>query len=551
MHQSLTPAWQRLERHTKKLKQVHLRDLFRDDPHRFDAFSIEAAGILLDFSKNLCTEKTLGLLIKLADERYLDDWISKMFSGQRINVTENRPVLHTALRNRSATPVYVEGKDVMPEVRAVLSRMRAFTDAIRSGSWHGFSGQPITDVVTIGIGGSNLGPAMVTEALTPYTQRLLRMHFVSNIDGTHISETLRSLAPDRTLFIIASKTFTTIETMTNAATARAWFLQHGGTEATIAKHFVAVSTNTEAVRAFGIDPANMFEFWDWVGGRYSVWSAIGLPVALAIGMDNFEQFLAGAHAMDLHFKTEPFRKNMPVLLALMGILNTNFFGYTAHAILPYDQYLRRLPAYLQQLEMESNGKQVQRDGTPVPYQTCPVIWGEPGTDGQHAFFQLLHQGTMVIPADFIASVQTHNPVGDHHRLLLSNFFAQTEALMNGRTLEQVTELLRKAGIAEAEIAAQAPHRVFPGNRPSNSIMLQKLDPATLGALLALYEHKVFVQGVIWNICSFDQWGVQLGKELATSIFSELQGPQPVSAHDSSTNGLIAFYKKHRQQEMVS
>ncbi|MCX8043944.1 MAG: glucose-6-phosphate isomerase [Desulfobacterota bacterium] len=546
MHQARPPAWNTLERHVKKLKTLRIRDLFREDPKRFETFHVEAAGLLLDISKNLLTEKTLGLLIKLADERYLDDWIVKMFSGSRINITENRPVLHTALRNRTGAPVYVDGKDVMPAVTAVLAKMRSFTDTVRSGSWRGFTGEPITDIVTIGIGGSHLGPAMVTEALTPYARRDLRMHFVSNIDGTHIAETLRSLQPGRTLFIVASKTFTTLETMTNAATARAWFLEHGGTENTIARHFVALSTNTDAVRAFGIDPANMFEFWDWVGGRYSVWSAIGLPVALAIGFDRFEEFLAGAHAMDEHFKTTPFRHNMPVLLALVGILNINFFGYTSHAILPYDQYLRRLPAYLQQLEMESNGKQVQRDGNPVSYATAPIIWGEPGTDGQHAFYQLLHQGTLIVPADFIVPVKSHNPVGEHHRLLLSNFFAQTQALMNGKTLDEVTEELRRSGVAESIIEQLAPHRVFPGNRPSNSIMFEKLDPFTLGALLALYEHKVFVQGVIWNICSFDQWGVQLGKDLATKIYPDLIGPEPVAAYDSSTNGLIAYYKRLRE-----
>lgn len=546
MRHSITPAWHSLERHVKKLSTLTLRDLFREDPKRFESFSIEAAGLLLDFSKNLLTEKTLGLLIKLAEERYLDDWISKMFSGHRINITENRPVLHTALRNLSGTPVYVDGRDVMPEIKAVLEKMRIFSEAVRNGSWLGYTGQPITDVVCIGIGGSHLGPAMVTEALTPYRLRSLRIHFVSNIDGTHIAETLRCLTPDRTLFIIASKTFTTLETMTNAETARSWFLQNGGSHEAIARHFVAVSTNTEAVRAFGIDPANMFEFWDWVGGRYSVWSAIGLPVALAIGMDRFEEFLSGAHDMDRHFKSTPFRQNMPVLLALVGILNINFFHHTSHAILPYDQYLRRLPAYLQQLDMESNGKSVQRDGAPTVYATGPILWGEPGTDGQHAFYQLLHQGTTVVPADFIAPVQSHNPIGDHHRLLLSNFFAQTEALMNGRTLDEVTEEMRRAGADDSLIALVAPHRVFPGNRPSNSIMFKRLDPRTLGALLALYEHKVFVQGVIWNICSFDQWGVQLGKELATKIFPELTGPEQVTTHDCSTNGLIAYYKRHRE-----
>jgi glucose-6-phosphate isomerase len=540
-------AWQTLERHVKQLQKTTIRELFREDPQRFEKFSIEAAGMLLDFSKNLMTEQTLSLLIKLANERYLDDNINRMFSGLRINITENRSVLHTALRNRSGKPVFVDGRDVMPGVLAVLEKMKKFSDSVRSGDWKGYTGKKITDIVNIGIGGSNLGPALVAEALTPYGLRQLRMHFVSNIDGTHIAETLKNLAADTTLFIIASKTFTTLETMTNAATARQWFLQQGPAEADIARHFVAVSTNTNEVKKFGIDPANMFEFWDWVGGRYSVWSAIGLPVVLFIGMENFEAFLAGAHDMDTHFRTAGLRDNIPVILALTGILYNNFFGHATHAVLPYDQYLRRLPAYLQQLDMESNGKQVQQTGQAVESSTGPVIWGEPGTDGQHAFYQLIHQGTKIIPADFIAPASTHNPLGDHHRMLLSNFFAQTEALMNGKSLAQVQEEMKRECAPDDAIAALAPHRVFAGNRPSNSIMFAKLDPRTLGALIAMYEHKVFVQGVIWNICSFDQWGVQLGKELATKILPELQGPEPVTGHDSSTNGLIAFYKKHRDK----
>ena len=547
MRTAPTPAWQALARHVIRLRRVHLRDLFRDDPRRFETFSLEAAGLLLDFSKNILTGKTLALLVALAAERRLEARITALCSGARVNVTEDRPALHTALRNRSGTPVVVDGTDVMPAVIAVRDRMRAFTEAVRGGAWRGHTGQPITDIVNIGIGGSNLGPAMVTEALTPYARRELRVHFVSNIDAAHIAETLRDCAADRTLFIIASKTFTTLETMTNAATARAWFLDHGGTRDAVAKHFAAVSTNTEAVRAFGIDPANMFEFWDWVGGRYSVWSAIGLPVALSIGMDRFEQFLAGAHDMDRHFQTAPHDRNMPVLLALIGVLYNNFFGFRTHAVLPYDQYLRRLPAYLQQLDMESNGKRVQLDGQPVQYATGPIVWGEPGTDGQHAFFQLLHQGTAVVPADFIAAVRSHHPIGDHHRLLLANCFAQTQALMNGRSAAEAAERMRRAGASEEEITARAPHLEFEGNRPSNTILMERLEPRSLGALLALYEHKVFVQGCLWNICSFDQWGVQLGKELATKIFPDLADPGPVVAHDSSTNGLIAFYKRHQAE----
>jgi len=540
-----TPAWQALERHVKKLKNTTIRQLFQEDPARFEKFSIEAAGILLDYSKNLLTDKTVSLLIKLANESYLDDWMNRLFSGEKINIPENRPVLHTALRNRSGKPVFVDGRDVMPDVRGVLEKIRAFSDAVRSGAWKGFSGRQITDIVNIGIGGSNLGPAMVTEALTPYARKNLNLHFVSNIDGTHIAETVKTLAADTTLFIIASKTFTTLETMTNAHTARKWFLEQGGSEAAVAKHFAAVSTNTAEVKKFGIDPANMFEFWDWVGGRYSVWSAIGLPVVLAVGMDHFEEFLAGAHDMDNHFRSASFEKNIPVMLALTGILHSNFMGCETHAILPYDQYLRRLPAYLQQLDMESNGKRVQRTGEPVHCATGPVIWGEPGTDGQHAFYQLIHQGTRIIPADFLAPANSHNPVGEHHRMLLSNFFAQTEALMNGKTADQVLAEMKAGGMPGEKAAALAPHRVFEGNRPSSSIMFARLTPKTLGALIAMYEHKVFVQGIIWAICSFDQWGVQLGKELATKILPELRGPEQVTAHDGSTNGLIAFYKKNR------
>jgi glucose-6-phosphate isomerase len=541
-----TPSWQALEDHIKELKAKTISQLFQDDPRRFEKFSVNAAGILLDFSKNLLTDRTFSLLVDLAEERNLRSWIDKMFSGGKINITENRAVLHTALRNRSGTPIYVDDKDVMPDVNSVLKKVKNFSEDVRSGKWKGYTGKEITDIVNIGIGGSNLGPAMAVEALMPYATKRLKIHFVSNIDATHISETLKNLAPDRTLFVIASKTFTTLETMTNARTARQWFLKSAGDESHIARHFVAVSNNTGEVKKFGIDPSNMFEFWDWVGGRYSIWSAIGLPVVLAVGMERFEEFLEGAHEMDNHFRTADFQNNIPVILALTGILYNNFFGYETHAILPYDQYLRRLPAYIQQLDMESNGKHVERNGSNMTITTAPIIWGEPGTDGQHAFYQLLHQGTKIVPADFLVPANSHNPVGEHHKMLLSNFFAQTEALMNGKTGEQVRMELKGSGLSADEVEALVPHRVFEGNRPSNSIMFKKLDPKTLGALVAMYEHKVFVQGIIWNICSFDQWGVELGKQLAKKILPELEGPDTVTSHDSSTNGLINFYKKNRK-----
>ena len=545
MQADMAATWQALAFHARELKNTTIKDLFAADARRFDAMSIEAAGLLCDFSKHLLTETTLALLIELARECGLQAAIERMFSGERINTTENRSVLHTALRRRSKTPLIVEGDDILPRVQAVLAKMRAFSYAVRSGAWKGHTGKTITDIVHIGIGGSNLGPAMVTEALTAYGRRDIVMHFVANIDGTDIAETLRRIHPETVLFIIASKTFTTLETMKNAHTARSWFLEKTGNEAAVAQHFVAVSTNTAEVARFGIDPDNMFEFWDWVGGRYSIWSAIGLPVAIAIGMENFEHFLAGAYAMDCHFREAEFRQNIPVMLALTGILYNNFFGCDTHAILPYDQYLRRLPAYIQQLDMESNGKSVRCDGSPVARATGPIIWGEPGTNGQHAFYQLLHQGTQIVPCDFLAPAVSHNPVDDHHGLLLSNFFAQTEALMNGKTDGQVRAELAAKGMPPEQIDRITPHRVFEGNRPTNSIMFKKLDPHTLGALIAMYEHKVFVQGVIWGICSFDQWGVELGKELAARILPELKSDAPVTSHDASTNGLIAYYKKQR------
>ena len=535
-------AWLALQAHHKKIAPLHMREMFAADPQRFTRFSLISKDILLDYSKNRISEETLSLLFALARQADLKTWIERMFSGEKINVTEQRAVLHVALRNRSNRPVLVDGVNVMPEVNRVLAQMKIFTESVHSGAWKGYTGKTITDIVNIGIGGSDLGPVMVCEALRPYAKPGLQAHFVSNVDGTHIAETLKRLNPETTLFIIASKTFTTQETLTNAHTARAWFLRAARDETTVAKHFVAVSTNAKGVAKFGIDTRNMFEFWDWVGGRYSLWSAIGLPIALSIGMDNFEELLAGAHDMDEHFRSAPFEKNMPVILALLGIWYNNFFGVQTHAILPYDQYLHRFPAYFQQGDMESNGKSVTRDGEFVDYSTGPVIWGEPGTNGQHAFYQLLHQGTPLIPADFIAPIETHNPIGDHHRILLSNFFAQPEALMKGKTEHEARVELVEAFVSGAALEKLLPHKVFAGNKPSNSIMLKKITPKSLGALIALYEHKIFVQGVIWNINSFDQWGVELGKQLAQKILPELKDAAQVTSHDSSTNGLINYYK---------
>ncbi len=541
-----SPAWDALTRHREEVADLRMRDLFAADPGRFDRFSLEACGLLFDCSKNRITDETLSLLLDLARQQKVEEWRDRMFAGDRINTTEDRAVLHTALRNRSGRPVLVDGRDVMPEVNAVLRRMERFVKQVREGAWTGYSGQQITDVVNIGIGGSDLGPVMVTEALTPYLHPQIGIHFVSNVDGTHLAETLEWLDPETTLFVIASKTFTTQETLANAHSARRWFLETAGDAAHIARHFVAVSTNEAEVRKFGIDPENMFGFWDWVGGRYSLWSAIGLPIALGIGMDRFIELLAGAHAMDEHFRTAPLERNMPVLMAMLGVWYVNFWDARSHAVLPYDQYLHRFPAYLQQLDMESNGKSVDRDGHRVHYATGPVLFGEPGTNGQHAFYQLIHQGTELVPCDFIAPARTHNPLGDHHRILLSNFFAQPEALMNGKTADEVRAEMARAGRNAAEIEALVPHRVFEGNRPSNSILFRSLDPATLGALIALYEHKVFVQGVVWNINSFDQWGVELGKQLAGRILPELHdGPTAALAHDGSTAGLIGWYRRNR------
>jgi glucose-6-phosphate isomerase len=539
-----TSAWNKLVALSQKHQNLSIVELF-DQKDRFERYSRSLEDILVDFSKNRIPDEVFEALLQLAQETALSQAIESMFTGKAINQTENRAVLHTALRNRSNTPVYVDGQDVMPEVNQVLSQMKAFATQIHQGTWLGYTGKPITALVNIGIGGSDLGPVMVTEALKAYQSPKLKLHFVSNVDGTHIAETLKEVDPETTLFFIASKTFTTQETMTNAHSARTWFLEHAQDEKAIAKHFVALSTNSESVRAFGIDPQNMFAFWDWVGGRYSLWSAIGLPIACAIGFDRFEALLSGAHSMDLHFRTTPLDQNIPVILALVGIWNTNFLGASSEAILPYDQYLHRFAAYFQQGNMESNGKYVGRDGKKVNYPTGPIIWGEPGTNGQHAFYQLIHQGTHLIPCDFIAPARSHNPIGDHHVKLLSNFFAQTEALMKGKSLPEVVAEMRKAGKSEEEIQRIAPHRVFEGNRPTNSILVKQITPYTLGQLVALYEHKIAAQGIIWNIFSFDQWGVELGKVLANGILPELTDDVKVESHDSSTNGLINTYKYMR------
>lgn len=538
-----TIAWQKLTEHFADVKDYHMRDLFAQDPARFQKFSIRFNEILVDYSKNRIVDETMKLLFELAEETHLQDAIAKMFAGEKINATENRAVLHVALRNRSNHPIYVDGQDVMPEVNGVLAQMKQFSNRIISGEWLGYTGRRITDIVNIGIGGSDLGPAMVTECLRPYAKPGLRVHFVSNVDGTHIVETLKPLDPETTLFIVASKTFTTQETMTNAHTARKWFLDHALDDMHIARHFVAVSTNSGGVRSFGIDTENMFVFWDWVGGRYSLWSAIGLSIACYIGFDNFEELLKGAFEMDCHFRETPFERNIPVILALIGIWYNNFFGAETEAILPYDQYMRRFPAYFQQGNMESNGKSVDRSGRRVSYQTGPIIWGEPGTNGQHAFYQLIHQGTKLIPADFLAPAISHNPVGDHHCILLSNFFAQTEALMKGRTEKEAAQELQNERRSDEEISRLTPFLVFEGNKPTNSILFKKLTPRTLGSLIAMYEHKIFVQGVIWNIFSFDQWGVELGKKLAKHILQELSDPGATTCHDASTNGLINAYKE--------
>ena len=541
---SSSPAWKALEQHYREIRGLHMRDLFAQDAGRFERFSLRFGDILFDYSKNRITDATMPLLFDLARQANLGGRIEAMFSGQKINVTENRAVLHVALRNRSNRPIIVDGVDVMPEVNRVLGKMRRFSDSVRSGGWKGYTGKPIRDIVNIGIGGSDLGPKMVTLALAHYVRPDLNFHFVSNVDGTDLAETLKRIDPETTLFLIASKTFTTQETMMNARSARRWFLEAARDESAVAKHFAALSTNTAKVTEFGIDPENMFEFWDWVGGRYSLWSAIGLSIALAIGMDGFEALLTGAHRVDEYFRTAPFEQNIPVIMGLLGIWYNNFFGAQTHAILPYDQYLSRFSAYFQQGDMESNGKSVTLDGEWVDYSTGPILWGEPGTNGQHAFYQLIHQGTKLIPCDFLAPARTLNPLGEHHTVLMANFFAQTEALMKGKTPDEVRAEFAAAGNSsppESLVTA----KTFEGNKPSNSFLFQRMTPETLGSLIALYEHKIFTQGVIWNINSFDQWGVELGKQLAKVIEPELAGDAPVTGHDSSTNGLINAYKQMR------
>jgi glucose-6-phosphate isomerase len=541
------PEWQQLERHRDDIRRGHLRQWFEVDARRFDHFSARRPGLLVDYSKHLITADTLPLLRQLARARGVEALRDRMFAGEPVNVTENRPVLHVALRNRSQRPMMVGGRDVVPDVNHALRHMQTFSDAIRNGHWTGFTGHRITDVVNIGIGGSDLGPAMVTEALMPYGREGPRMHFVSNVDGSHLADTVRALRAETTLVVVASKTFTTEETMMNARSARAWFLSAAKDEARVAGHFVAVSTNEREVRAFGIDAANMFVFWDWVGGRYSLWSSIGLPIAIAIGFARFEELLEGAHIIDEEFRTTPIEDNLPMTLGLLGVWYVNWLGAETHAVLPYDQYLQRLPAYLQQLDMESNGKRVDRDGRFVEWSTGPVVWGEPGTNGQHAFYQLIHQGTRLIPCDFLIAANSHNPLGDHHTTLMANCLAQSEALAFGKTEGEARQELVAQGLDESAIARLVPHKVFPGNRPSTTFAYDVLDPRTLGMLLALYEHKVFVMGAIWNINSFDQWGVELGKQLAKRIKPELASTDPIATHDSSTNGLMDFLKRQRRE----
>ena len=537
-----SPAWQALRFHHAAISSTHMRQMFRDDPARFDKFSVNLGDLLFDYSKNRINDQTVRLLIELADQAKLPSWIERMFNGEKINSTEHRSVLHTALRNRSDRPVQIDGKDVMPDVRRVLELMRSFSEAVRNGQHLGHTGKKITDIVNIGIGGSDLGPLMVCEALKPFAKSNLRAHFISNVDGTHLVETLKNLDAETTLFIVSSKTFTTQETLTNARSARAWLVEILDDEQAVAKHFAAVSTNLEATAEFGINPQNVFEFWDWVGGRYSLWSAIGLPIALYVGMDKFEELLGGAYAMDEHFRNTPLDRNIPVLMGMLGIWYGNFFGASSNVVLPYDQYLHRFSAYLQQLEMESNGKRVDRDGIEVDYDTGMVVWGEPGTNGQHAFYQLIHQGTRMIPADFLAPMHSHNAIGEHHAILLANCYAQTEALMLGKTREEARAELTAQGLDGEALDALLPHKVFPGNKPTNTLLFDKLDPHTLGMLIALYEHKVFVQGVVWNINSFDQWGVELGKQLAGKILPELRDADSAARHDVSTNGLINRYR---------
>lgn len=549
MNPTLSPAWQKLVSHCQEMTPVLMRDLFAEDSQRFPRYTIQLDDLLFDYSKNRITDQTLQLLFELARYADLDSWIKRMFSGEKINFTENRAVLHTALRNRANSPVYVDGHDVMPEVNRVLQQMRDFCGKIHSGAWRGFTGKKINTIVNIGIGGSDLGPVMACTALKPFAVADMTVHFVSNIDGAHLAQTLEKCQPETTLFIIASKTFTTQETMTNARSARAWFVEQAINKEHIARHFVALSTNTQAVTDFGIDPKNMFEFWDWVGGRYSLWSAIGLSIALYIGMEHFEEMLCGGHAVDQHFQTAPIEKNIPVLMALLGIWYNNFFHAQTHAILPYDQGLSRFPAYLQQADMESNGKFVNRSGERTNYSTGPIVWGEAGTNGQHAFYQLIHQGNKMVPADFLVPLRSQYNIGEngdeHHRILISNIFAQTKALMQGKNTKEIKAELEAQNLPHDTVMMLMPHRVFAGNRPTNTLVFDQLNPNTLGKLIALYEHKIFVQGVIWNINSFDQWGVEFGKQIAQRILPQLESQELVTEHDASTNGLINHYKRWR------
>ena len=543
---SKTNSWKNLQKHYEELKDVRMKDLFASDSQRFEKFSIQLDEILFDFSKNIITTNTLNHLIELAKECKLPEAKEAMFAGEKINETERRAVMHPALRNFSSESIMVDGKNVMPEIREAREKMKSFCEKVHTGDWKGFTGKRIKNIVNIGIGGSDLGPAMVTESLRPYWIENIEVYYISNVDGTQIAEILKGLDPEETLFTIASKTFTTQETMTNAHTARDWFLKTAKNENHIKKHFVALSINEKEVKEFGIDPENIFVFWDWVGGRYSLWSSIGLSIALTIGYENFENLLKGAESVDKHFRTANMSRNIPVIMALIGIWYTNFFNAKTEAILPYDQYMHRFPAYFQQGNMESNGKSMDRNGETVSYNTGPIVWGEPGTNGQHAFYQLIHQGTHLIPCDFIAPAISHNPIGNHHQILISNFFAQTEALMNGKTEDEVKKELEKDGLTTSEIEQLLPYKVFPGNKPTNSFLIKKITPFNLGALIALYEHKIFVQGVIWNIYSFDQWGVELGKQLAKKVLPELNNENPISSHDSSTNGLINQYKNWRK-----
>ena len=539
-------AWKALDAHYASIKKQTMRELFNQNPGRFEEFSLHLEDLLFDYSKNRISSETIELLVKLAEQANVKAWVERMFTGERINITENRAVLHVALRNRKNSPILVDGENVMPKINAVLAKMRDFTESVRNGTWKGYTGKEIRHIVNIGIGGSDLGPVMVTEALRPYWKAGLSVHFVSNVDGTDIAEKLRRVDPETTLFLVASKTFTTQETMANARTARAWLIEKLGAQNAVRNHFVALSTNGKAVAEFGIDPNNMFEFWDWVGGRYSLWSAIGASIACVIGMDKFEELLSGAHDVDEHFRTAPLAKNIPVIMALLGIWYANFFGAKSQAILPYDQYLHRFAAYLQQADMESNGKCVDRESHPITdYTTGPILWGEPGTNGQHAFYQLIHQGTELIPADFLMPLNSQNPLGEHHTLLASNCFAQTEALMRGKTADEASAELVKSGMTASRIEQLVPHKVFEGNRPTNTLLFDRLTPRTLGRLIALYEHKIFVQGVIWNINSYDQWGVELGKQLANAILPELASGEAVKSHDDSTNGLINWFKSRR------